>query len=114
MDESPVERDERHRASTCLNPHYHVLVLDGVYTRSTPDSSPRFHALERPTEEELARLVVRIESRVLGYLRRQGVQVSSEDDDYEPLCDDRSTLALCYAARVAGSIALGPESASVK
>jgi len=83
------------------------MALDGVTTRSEPQHEPRFYPLAAPEEAELARLVVKIESRVLGLLHRRGALDSC--DDGELLSEDPSTLALCYAASVAGRIALGPD-----
>jgi len=85
-------------------------VLDGVSTCTDEDAAPRFHPLPGPSEEELARFVVRIEKRVLAYLRHRGVLPDDEASTEGPLADDPSLLAPCYAASVAGRIGLGPDS----
>jgi len=38
-----------------LNPHLHVLVLDGVYT-VTDDGVPVFHGTPPPSNDDVARL----------------------------------------------------------
>ena len=40
---------QRGGGSINLNPHYHSLILDGVYLSSLPYAAPRFHALPPPT-----------------------------------------------------------------
>ena len=45
-----------------LNPHLHMLFVDGVYTFD--DETPRFHRVAAPTQAELQRLLHAIATRV--------------------------------------------------
>jgi len=54
-----------------LNPHFHMLFLEGVYTVGF-DGKPRFHATPPPTDEEIQALVVTIAKRVIRALKRRG------------------------------------------
>ena len=80
---------QRFGGSLNLNPHFHSLLLDGVYAPG-PDGKPRFHPLPSPSEEEIADLVRKVRSRILRRLRKRGL-LSSEsqlafgaDPDAEP------------------------------
>ena len=54
-----------------LNVHFHVVVLDGVFTRD-PDAGVLFHPASPPTREELEAIVRRVRDRALAWLRRHG------------------------------------------
>jgi hypothetical protein len=47
-----------------LNPHFHSLVLDGVYVSKLPYEPPRFSPLPPPSDEEVARITAAIARRV--------------------------------------------------
>jgi|SRR5450631_1241696 len=55
-----------------LNPHLHVVALDGVYIAS-PDGQPVFRALGRLKTDEVADVVQITKARVLKALARRGV-----------------------------------------
>jgi hypothetical protein len=56
-----------------LNIHFHMLFLDGVYTRVTKRCPIRFLKVKSPTKAELTRLTHKIARRVGRYLERQGL-----------------------------------------
>jgi len=56
-----------------LNIHFHMLFLDGVYTRGTKRYPMRFLKVKSPTKAELTRLTLKIAQRVGRYLERQGL-----------------------------------------
>ena len=56
-----------------LNIHFHMLFLDGVYTRGTKRRPMRFLKVKAPTKAELTRLTHTIALRVGRYLERQGL-----------------------------------------
>ena len=61
-----------------LNPHLHVVALDGVYVVG-PDALPVFRALGRLKTDEVADVVQITKARVLKALERRGVvRVSPE------------------------------------
>ncbi len=90
---------QRFGSSLNLNLHFHVLVLDGVYT--VEDGEPRFVRLAPPTTDDVAHLVERVADAALAWLARQGI-----DDDELPDDPDDAHL-LVQAASLAGRTALG-------
>ena len=63
-----------------LNPHLHMLFVDGVYTFE--QERPRFHRSTAPTRPELQRLLRIIATRVTRALEGQGLLIR---DDETPL-----------------------------
>jgi len=65
-----------------LNPHLHVLVLDGVYT-VTDDGVPAFHGTPPPSNDDVARLNEVIAQRVRRFLLRSGrfTEACEHDDN---------------------------------
>jgi len=63
---------QRFGSALNLNIHFHMLFLDGVYV-DRQDGSARFHRVDSPTSQELARLTQTIARRVGRYLERQGL-----------------------------------------
>ena len=68
---------QRFGSALNLNPHLHMLFLDGVYTFD--DESPRFHRIAAPTQAELQRLLHAIATRVIRALERQGLLSRDEE-----------------------------------
>ncbi len=68
-----------------LNVHFHVLVLDGVFSRD-PDERVLFHAAPAPTAADLDAIVARVQQRSVAWLRRHGhlEDQSVEDRSNEP------------------------------
>ena len=62
---------QRFGSSLNLNLHIHSLVLDGMYTRPTPDAAPVFHP-PPPTDEEIGKVLERVHEGVQKLLRRRG------------------------------------------
>ena len=56
-----------------LNIHFHMLFLDGVYTKGTKRRPMRFLKVKTPSKAELTRLTHTIARRVGRYLERQGL-----------------------------------------
>lgn len=102
---------QRFGSAANLNIHLHCLVLDGVY-RCDDDSEPQFVAAAPPTDEELARLLQTMISRMLRMLTRRGVleqeagQTWLADTDSD--ADQASALWPLQAAAVTYRIAFGP------
>ncbi len=92
-----------------LNLHYHSAFLDGVYSRDSEDAELRFHCL-RLTDEEVARVVTTVRTRVMRLLVKRGLLADGDEhepDVTDPLQDDEPLLAACYQASVEGRVATG-------
>ena len=99
---------QRAGGSINLNPHYHSLVLDGVYVSSVPCEAPRFHPLPPPTDQEIARITAAIARRVEKLLEKRGLSGDDAPAGPDPLEADQPLLTQLYAASVQGRIATGP------
>jgi hypothetical protein len=83
-----------------LNVHFHSLVLDGVYV------GDRFFRSSKPSPEDLQRIVDRVRDRILGLLRRHGLQVEPETGEEVP--GETDVFDAIEAASIQGFIALSP------
>src|SRR5215475_8964073 len=90
-----------------VNPHFHTLVLDGVF-REAEASGLEFHPAPGPGDDEVAAILARIRARVGRLLRRRGL--APEDAATGPadrLGEESSVLAGLVSASVQGRVALG-------
>jgi len=62
---------QRFGSSVNLNVHFHVAVLDGVFTRDEQGRA-RFHHAPPPTRDELDEVARRVRRRVVAWLARKG------------------------------------------
>lgn len=93
-----------------LNPHMHVLSLDGVY--HMVQDKPRFELLSSISDEEVQNIITQISHDVIGYLRKRGflslegelVQHPSPDKTFE----DSEAISLATQSSLSGKIAFGP------
>ena len=92
-------------SSLNATPHYHALVLDGVYVFSDDTEQPFFFETPSPTDEDIKTVTETTASRVLRLLERRGV--IGEQDLYDPFSDENPLLAGMTAASVSGMIATG-------
>jgi hypothetical protein len=99
---------QRSGESINLTPHFHSLILDGVYISAVPYAAPRFHPLPPPTDEEIARITAAIARRVGKLLVRKGLLGEQGPSDPDPLEADEPLLSQLYAASVQGRVATGP------
>ena len=91
-----------------LNPHYHALILDGVYVSTLPYESPRFIPLPPPSDEEVTRITATLARRVERLLLKKGLLGAQAATYPDPLEMDESLLPQLYSASVQGRIASGP------
>jgi hypothetical protein len=98
---------QRAGGSINLNPHFHSLILDGVYVSSVPFEAPRFHPLPPPTDAEVARITAAIARRVEKLLVQRGLLGEDGSADPDPLEVEEPLLSQLYAASVQGRIAAG-------
>ena len=89
------------------NVHFHSLVLDGVFTRSTPTAGPEFHPLPLPTDAEIAKILEQVHDRVRRLLRRRG-RLPEEPPDTDPVAEEMPLLAGFASASIQELVASGP------
>jgi Putative transposase len=99
-----------------LNPHFHTLLLDGVYAPGRDGGAPILHPAPGPTQEEVEAVVQRAGKRILRYLERRGVitvVAAPGDGESNVFCDDAlgdkdPLLARLLAAATTGAAPAGP------
>ena len=94
---------QRFGSALNLNPHFHSLVLEGVYA-GPPHAPGPFLPLPPPTTADVARVMAGTARRVLRLLEKRGRE--NEDD---PLAPDDPLLATLMAASIRSRIATGPK-----
>jgi len=63
---------QRFGGSVNLNPHFHALVLDGVYAAAPGQDAPVFHPLGDLEDHEVHELTWKIRDKVLRLLMKKG------------------------------------------
>jgi len=93
-----------------LNPHLHILVLDGVYT--IVKEKPKFHNLPAISDAELADIISKISSKIIryfkkkNYLDKEGTVVNTPEGD--TLYSESDSLSHAARSSVFSKIAFGP------
>jgi len=87
-------------------------VLDGVYRNC--DGVPVFHEAAAPTNEELEALLLKIITRVMRLLTRQGYLIEEQGMTYLAEADTDRALAPLQAASCTYRIALGPRAVTTE
>jgi hypothetical protein len=80
-----------HRSDSSLrvNPHFHLVVLDGAYQiGNEEDASPSFHGARHPTDEELRAIATKVAKRVRRLFLRRGLI----DEDGMPIEEVEPTV----------------------
>ena len=105
---------QRSNSDLRLNPHYHQLALDGVYTEPEDEEDvPKFHPLPHLTSEDVADLLQLARLRILRFLERQGAIVQRrplEMSDAGTVAEEG--LQQLVAAAVTGQVRRGRSCAS--
>ena len=65
---------QRFGSALNLNPHFHVLTLDGVYVTGT-DGEPEFVPAEPICDEDVQQIVETTAKRVVSLCQRRGLQL---------------------------------------
>jgi ribosomal protein S27E len=86
------------------NVHFHLLALDGTYTR-TDNQKPQFHELPASEDDEIVEFTTIVAKRIELLLERRGIGAGSEDED--ALSRDEPGMAALYANSIRGRIAVG-------
>jgi len=99
---------QRANSDLRLNPHYHQLTLDGVYTVADEEEEPEFHPLPHLTSDDVADVLQLARVRILRFLKRRGAVVETRPLELSGGGEDES-LAQLAAAAVTGRVPAGPE-----
>jgi hypothetical protein len=94
---------QRFDSALNLTPHFHTLVLDGVYDGGT-NTPGRFRALDPPETDDVARVLAGTARRIRRRLEALGIE---EGEDR--MAEDEPLLAMLTAASIRSRIATGPE-----
>ena len=94
---------QRFGSSINLNPHMHVLMMDGVYVRAE-DGTPFFVPAPPLTDDDVRAIVETTAQRVVRLCERRGLFEAGATD---PLWEQEPLLAQISAASVQGMVATG-------
>jgi hypothetical protein len=100
---------QRFGGSVNLNPHFHALVLDGVYAAPPVRDNPVFHPMGDLEDHEVHDLTWKIRDKVLRLLMKKGYfpEEGSSGEDLLPFASP--ALGGCYAAAVKGTVGFGSQ-----
>jgi hypothetical protein len=106
-----VSNWQRAGSALNLNPHIHLLALDGFYEPAPPLSSererPRFHELDPLCTQDTEDLLTLVRKRITSFLQREGHLPAEELATAEPALDEPDLFATLAAASIQGRVALG-------
>ena len=74
--------------------HFHVVVLDGVFTRDV-EGRVLFHAAHAPTTIELMAIVASVQKRALAWLRKRGLVDETAPEERSNEVPERAALDGC-------------------
>ena len=92
---------QRFGSSLNCNPHFHVLMPDGVYVTGI-DSEPTFVRAPALSDDDVQQIVETTAKRVVCLLQRRGLL---EEGNVDPLWEEEPLLATITAASVQGQVA---------
>ncbi len=105
-----VSFTQRWGSALNLNPHLHILCLDGSY--DLHEEKPRFTVAEDITDEQTANLVTMISQKVMSYLQKIGLLDTEGEVALNPNRDDifeeSESIREATMSSVAQKIAFGP------
>jgi hypothetical protein len=96
---------QRYGGGLNLNVHFHLLGLDGWFTRSSTGELA-FERAPTPTQNDVEHLLVAVHARVMHVLEQQGLL---EQDARDALVSDAPALAACFEGAILQRVALGPQ-----
>jgi hypothetical protein len=94
---------QRFGSALNLTPHFHALVLDGVYEGSAR-APGRFRPLDPPETDDVARVLAGTARRI-----RRRLEAPGNEEGEDRLAEDEPLLAMLAAASIRSRIATGPE-----
>jgi hypothetical protein len=89
-----------------LDPHFHVLAMDGIYVIDA-NGEPVFRHVSPPSDQEVARVAERIHRRVARLMEKRGLGQHADPEEADGLRRDEPLLAELYSASVSGRVATG-------
>jgi hypothetical protein len=93
-----------------LNVHFHVVAVDGVFSRDT-GNRVRFHRATPPTPNDLDAIVRRVHRRSMAWLRRHGYTDDGPPEGRSDAPSEPTALGACAAVAMGrGQITLLPRS----
>lgn len=95
-----VTFSQRFGSALNLNPHFHSLLLDGVFNARTQV----FHPAPSLQDDDVKELVQTIAHRVIRLLTKRGIL---DEDAYDELADDEPLLAGMTSASILGLVSTG-------
>jgi hypothetical protein len=96
---------QRYGSGLNLNVHFHVLGLDGWFSRAD-DGSLCFAPAPAPTQRDVEALVLDVQARVMRMLEKRGLLELGAGDSF---AEDSPALAACYEGAVRQQVGLGPD-----
>jgi hypothetical protein len=90
-----------------LDPHFHVLVLDGIYVMDGKGALV-FRRVSQPTDKEVAHVAERIHRRAARLIEKRGLGSQADPDEADGFRQDEPLLAELYDTSVSGRAATGP------
>jgi len=109
---------QRFGSALNLNPHFHLLAIDGTFHRqrsaaveagadpgAEEPEALRFVHAPPLTQQKLEALLLKVHRKLLRMLQRRGLL---EDGLEDPLAEQSPALAACYQGAVSQRLALGP------
>ena len=72
-----------------LDPHFHLMALDGIYIDDSKDN-PAFRRVGPPTDAEVARVAERVHRRVLRLIEQRGLGPQADPEEAYTLRRDQS------------------------
>jgi hypothetical protein len=90
-----------------LDPHFHVMALDGIYIENSI-SELTFLRVGPPSDAEIARVADRIHRCVMSLMEQRGIGRQADPEEADTLRRDESLLADLYSASITGRVATGP------
>jgi ribosomal protein S27E len=97
---------QRFGSALNLNVHFHMLLLDGVYT-TNQHGKVRFQYVNAPLSDELTRLVHTISHRIARYLERQGLLERDMEQSYLTLEEEDDPMSQIHGHSITYRIAVG-------
>lgn len=104
-----ISYTQRAGSAVNLNPHIHVILLDGVYTEV--NGVVRFRNIDPITDDEVAWLCENIAKKVMKHLTKEGHLDKEGEVLQNPMMDelflDNEAITLAATSSIAGKIAFG-------
>jgi hypothetical protein len=89
-----------------LDPHFHVIAMDGIYLDTLGDE-PLFRRVGPPTDAEVTRVAERVRRRVARLMAKRGIASRTDPDEADTLRRDEPLLAELYGASISGRTITG-------